>query len=357
MTGHPPATAAALRPFEFTGSGRGYFRVWIVNVVLTILTLGVFSAWAKVRRLQYFHRHTRLAGAGFDFHGPARAILRGRAIALVLLAAYTAAGWASPALAVTVFILIALVLPWLLARSFRFRLRHTNYRGLRFRFDGSVGQAYWVLLAMPAFSLLSLFAAAPATHQQIKKYQYDNAAYGRTPFRCRVPMSEFYVTYFAAGGLALALGIGLAVTAVLVRRTVEAAGWPITVEGSVTPSGFALLGLLVLAYLVAVEAVRSLVAAHVQNILFTDTQLDGVVFLSDVSPIRLFAIRFTNLLAMTATLGLFRPFAQVRVARYLASCVQVGGLLSPDVYQADDAPDASPLGEETAEMFDFDIGF
>jgi uncharacterized membrane protein YjgN (DUF898 family) len=210
---------------------------------------------------------------------------------------------------------------------------------------------------MPAFSLLSLFAAAPATHQQIKKYQYDNAAYGRTPFRCRVPMSEFYVTYFAAGGLALALGIGLAVTAVLVRRTVEAAGWPITVEGSVTPSGFALLGLLVLAYLVAVEAVRSLVAAHVQNILFTDTQLDGVVFLSDVSPIRLFAIRFTNLLAMTATLGLFRPFAQVRVARYLASCVQVGGLLSPDVYQADDAPDASPLGEETAEMFDFDIGF
>lgn len=56
-------------PLHFTGSGGEYFHIWIVNLLLTILTLGVYSAWAKVRRLQYFCRNTRLAGASFDYHG------------------------------------------------------------------------------------------------------------------------------------------------------------------------------------------------------------------------------------------------------------------------------------------------
>jgi uncharacterized membrane protein YjgN (DUF898 family) len=47
---------------HFTGSGAGYFGIWIVNLLLTIVTLGIYSAWAKVRRLQYFYRHTEVAG-------------------------------------------------------------------------------------------------------------------------------------------------------------------------------------------------------------------------------------------------------------------------------------------------------
>ena len=64
--------------FEFTGKGWEYFRIWIVNLLLTILTLGVYSAWAKVRRLQYFYRNTRLDGASFEYHGTPIAILKGR---------------------------------------------------------------------------------------------------------------------------------------------------------------------------------------------------------------------------------------------------------------------------------------
>ena len=53
----------------FTGSGQEYFRIWIVNLMLTVATLGIYSAWAKVRRLQYFDRNTQLGGAVFDFRG------------------------------------------------------------------------------------------------------------------------------------------------------------------------------------------------------------------------------------------------------------------------------------------------
>ncbi len=75
--------AGAPEQLRFTGSGAEYFGIWIVNLLLTIVTLGIYSAWAKVRRLQYFYRHTEVAGSSFDFHGSPTRILIGRVIALV----------------------------------------------------------------------------------------------------------------------------------------------------------------------------------------------------------------------------------------------------------------------------------
>ena len=69
--------------FAFTGSGSEYFRIWIVNLILSVVTLGIYSAWAKVRRLEYFYRHTRVAGASFDYHGRPLAILKGRIVAVL----------------------------------------------------------------------------------------------------------------------------------------------------------------------------------------------------------------------------------------------------------------------------------
>jgi len=38
-------------PFEFLGTGSEYFKIWLVNIILSILTLGIYSAWAKVRSM------------------------------------------------------------------------------------------------------------------------------------------------------------------------------------------------------------------------------------------------------------------------------------------------------------------
>ncbi|HAG47009.1 MAG TPA: DUF898 domain-containing protein, partial [Gammaproteobacteria bacterium] len=67
-------------PVEFTGSGGEYFRIWIVNLVLTILTLGIYSAWAKVRTKRYFYRNTIIGGSPFEYHARPIQILKGRAI-------------------------------------------------------------------------------------------------------------------------------------------------------------------------------------------------------------------------------------------------------------------------------------
>ncbi|MBQ5946610.1 DUF898 family protein [Massilia sp. ST3] len=109
----------------FTGSGQEYFRIWVVNLLLSLVTLGIYSAWAKVRRLQYFDRNTRLAGACFDFRGDPKAVLRGRLLALVLLAGYHYAFGFSVAFGVVVVGAILAALPYLMRGALRFRLANT----------------------------------------------------------------------------------------------------------------------------------------------------------------------------------------------------------------------------------------
>src|SRR6202162_2708353 len=82
------SSARAPEPLHFTGSGTEYFGIWIVNMLLTIVTLGIYSAWAKVRRLQYFFRHTEVAGSSLDFHRSSTNHLVRRVIALVKFIAY-----------------------------------------------------------------------------------------------------------------------------------------------------------------------------------------------------------------------------------------------------------------------------
>ena len=109
--------------------------------------------------------------------------------------------------------LLAAVLPWLLNRSLRFRLHNSSYRGLRFRFLGATRTAYWVFLALPVLTVLTLFGASPFWHHRLKQYQHGNAAYGRSHFRYGASLYDFYRTYFGAAGLFVVVVFVVGVTA------------------------------------------------------------------------------------------------------------------------------------------------
>ena len=343
-------------PVSFTGTGAEYFKIWIVNLALTIVTLGIYSAWAKVRRLQYFYRHTRLAGAGFDYHGDPIAILKGRIVGLVLFGLYSVIGYVNIWVAVGIVIGLALVMPWLLNRSLRFRFHNSSYRGLRFRFYGTTREAYWIFLAWPIFTGLSFFTLGPLWHHRLKRYQFSNAAYGRSRFSFNADAGEFYITYilavFTFFGLIVLLVAGLVGTGVLVAL----AGGPIE-EDRV---GLGVILFMITAgtlYAAVILAAQSITMSRIHNTCWNAARTDLHRFESRMAAWRLFAIQYTNLLATVATLGLFRPFAQVRLARYYTSTLTVLGSASFEAYAAVDGDDVAAVGEETADLFDFDIAF
>lgn len=344
-----------VEPFAFTGSGSEYFRIWIVNLVLSIVTLGIYSAWAKVRRVQYFYRHTRVAGSSLQYLGKPGAILKGRIVAAVLFGIYYTAGQASPLFGLAAFGLLALVLPWLLMRSFRFRLHNTSYRGIRFAFRGSARSAYWVFLALPVFSLPTLFALIPFTHQRIKRYQIGESSFGDTPFVFRSKASEFYIAYVAAGFLMFALIVVPIIFVSIARAIGESGDNPL--DPAVSFWNTVALMTFITAYATALMAFQAVLTTRIQNDIWSNTMLGAHGFMCSLRTMPLFRVLLSNLVLTVVTFGLFRPFAQIRLASYVLgelSLVPAGPL---EELSAGEDQDHDAFGEEAAEMFDFDIAF
>lgn len=335
--------------FEFTGKGSEYFRIWIVNLLLTILTLGIYSAWAKVRRMQYFYRNTRLADASFDYHGTPKAILKGRFIALALLIAYNAAFQFNPILGLVVGLLLAGMMPWLLMRSLRFKLYNSSYRGLRFGFAGKTRSAYSAFLGYPVLAGLTAYLLAPLAHHRIKQYQFENSRFGNASFRFGATAKGFYLLYLSALAVMLGILLLLPVMAML-------SGTGIGLQSLIT--GFAAAGpFLILVMVASLLIVSSLFSAYMQNLVWGNTDLGTHRFFSYVSARRLLWIRVTNFIGVVLTLGLYMPFATIRMLRFKLESMglTVSGDLSDFVSGQQQL--ATAAGEETAEMFDVDISF
>jgi len=108
-----PAPPLPRSPVRFSGTGGEYFRIWVVNLLLTLITFGVYSAWAKVRKTRYFYQNTRVDGHAFDYHGAPLAILRGRVLALVLLVAYSWSFDISRTVGLATIATLCIAGPWL----------------------------------------------------------------------------------------------------------------------------------------------------------------------------------------------------------------------------------------------------
>jgi uncharacterized membrane protein YjgN (DUF898 family) len=351
----PPALAERL---TFTGDGAEYFKIWIVNVLLSIVTLGLYSPWAKVRRLQYFYRNTRLAEASFDYHGDPIAILKGRLIAAAMFFTYTIAGTLNPLLAAVAFLAIAGVMPWFISRSLRFRMHNSSYRGIRFGFHGETSTAYWVFLGLPVLMVMSLFTLFPFWQQRMKDYQYSNASYGQVRATMAAPVREFYVTYLA-GMAIMVVVIGLAGGAVAVASVLLAAtsgGGPIEEPEAmlIVLPAFALAGFI---YLVGITATQAFLGSRLRNLVWDNMFLGSYRFTSDMATWPFMLLVVTNLFATIFTLGLFWPFAQVRLAKYLTTTLGVHGPATFAEFQATAGGEEQAVGEEVSEFFDFDIGF
>ena len=119
-------------PLEFTGSGGEYFRVWIVNVLLSIVTLGFYTPCSRKRTAQYFYSHTLVAGSPLEFTAQQRRMVMGFVLLVMITLAYNIAARTGQDTTVGLFLLGGAVLaPFIWASAMRFRLGATRWRGLR----------------------------------------------------------------------------------------------------------------------------------------------------------------------------------------------------------------------------------
>ena len=338
---HTAPTPSGPLPFSFTGSGSEYFRIWIVNLLLTIVTLGIYSAWAKVRRLQYVYRNTQLNGSPFDYHGSPIAILKGRGIIVGVIALASLLELVNPFLKVVVFILLGFATPYLVVRSLKFRLRNTSYRSLRFKFSGQTRDAFTLFLGWPILVAFTLYLTFPIWQRKQKEFQVNNSQYGQIGFAFNATNGDFYGVYLKMLFLSL-LTAGLA--------------------GAIASFSFSILhsaviGVLAIsaAYFFLLLVMRPFYLARMQNLVWNNTQLGPHQFSSAARVKPLVGIVLVNTLLTILTLGLYYPFAYMRMLKYRVSAVSLQPMGSLETFIGEQQADSSALGEEAADWFDFDI--
>jgi len=361
----PPPPAIVRNEFEFTGDWREYFGIWIVNVALTIVTLGVYSAWAKVRRQRWFYGHTRIAGSAFDYHARPLQILVGRIIVLVLIGAYNLAVNVYPLAGGLIGLALFAALPWFIARGLRFNARVTSWRNLRFDFTGTYWGAWpgFILWPIAAYSTAGLLA--PFASQSGWSYMLGHARFAGRPVACDPDIGQLY-RQLGPAALLLAVG-GVAAIALIAAMAVLASGslGDLLAGAGDDPdsTGSALLVAAIVYFALVpfliVFALAGLVyRAGVRNVVFNATVLDGRHMLhSTIRRRRYLFIAVTNLVATLASLGLARPWAAVRMARYLAASTSLWTAGTLDAYVAP-AEEAGPAAAaEYLDVEGFDFGF
>jgi uncharacterized membrane protein YjgN (DUF898 family) len=355
----PEPPARIKLPFEFRGSGAEYFRIWIVNLLLTILTLGIYSAWAKVRRLRYFYGNTVLDGNTFDYHGKPLAILKGRLVVFVAYVAFLVTAQLYPVAVLVVFIPLAFLgVPWIIMRSRMFQLRMTSYRNLRFNFLGTYGGAMAAFVGWYFLTIITVFTLYPVWVRKRVEYSLDNAAYGDQAFSFLTKVGKYYkfcLITFALSMVGYIAFIFQFFKLPGVRELFYPGAPPPNMLDMVVgagPVGWAMILIAVVAGL----GIAGYYKASFANAAFGGVQAGSQYGRSFLRAWPLIGIYISNLLALIVTLGLFYPWAKVRQYRYHLRNTLIdsdGGLAA---FTASSSSVIDAVGQEAGDFFNVDFG-
>lgn len=381
-------------PVKFHGKAGEFFSIWIVNILLSIVTLGIYSAWAKVRTKRYFYGNTEINGDSFEYHAKPTQILKGRLVAFFCVLIWSFANGFAPAFALFLMLAFYLLLPMLIHSNTRFDASVTSYKNVRFSFAGTLGSAYSVMLGRGLAAFCSIFvlivvtsilwSASPIVGVLcsvltfvaviwlqawvmcgISNYIANGYRYADQIFCTELDTKVFFKTYLL-GGLITASGIAICMlllylTGVVSSDLFASGGFDSFGSRAGTLIAFiALYGAFLLSGLIGM----AFVVSRIRNYTFSQLATFGEIqneqvsyrFSSTLSTAGYVKLVATNFVLQVCTLGLARPWVMVRTQHYLANNTYVlGDLDKLDVFDKSTF-DQSAVGDEIAEAFSVEIG-
>ena len=355
----------------FTGRTADYWRIWTVNLTLNVLTLGLYSPWAKLRKMRWFASHTEMLGDRFDFQADPLRLLLGRLVALVLFVLYghvfQFSKWAGVSFAVAMLV----ISPVLFASAQRFKLRASSWRGIQFDFHVSTKACYagctpilmiwlvpWAVLHTVPLGgwtwavFLLPWLALPWAHARRKAMQHRRSSFLGRSFQFDTVTESFYFNYLFLIGLALGVALVLGVAVSLLK------GW-----AGIGNNVHILIGMVLVA-LVFYMLTWPLFAARQQKLVWDNTRWGDVQFVCDIrtkDALRL-VIRHGPLVLLSA--GLWWPVAAVAWARLRVQAIALTSerdleevVQRPLLGEPPASNSKTATGDAAADMFGLDLGW
>ena len=326
---------------EFRGKATEYFGIWISNLILSICTLGIYGAWAKVRRMKYFLNNTSMNRTSFSYHATGKQLLVGRLISYAVIILYSITSAYFLLASVVVVLLFVFLLPWLINKSMNFNARMTSWRNVRFNWHGTYWKTFFIFVIGPLLSIVSVGILLPFVSKYYYQYYAQGHSFGTTRFDADSKLSKYFSAF-----LLVILVPGIIAFIAIYQKSVELVSG-ISFEG-VEP--------LYLLLILAVFALLWIYQTVCRNILVrTITLGEAVSFDSKLNPLVFLWISLSNFLLVIISVGLLAPWAAVRRYRYLANKTLYRIEPAAKEFLDEELEKMSSFGEEFAELEGIEI--
>ena len=369
-----------MEALRFNGSGSEYFKIWIVNILLTIITLGLYYPWAKVRTRRYFYGNTTLSNRNFEYHATGKQLFVGFLIAMIFFIIYSFLGQVNPPLALSFLMIFLVALPWLIWRSLMFNMKVTSFSNVHFSFKGTLGRSYMIFLGYPLLffifiSLIGMIVSImiPSLGRSsfmpivaillgmgiftgylfliafLKKnsteYLMNGSRYGQGKFLTKVETKQFVILLLKSIGLSI---VPVAIVSFFAQFMIH--------SSLLSNAEFTFI----LIYFIMIFMMMFVMAFYVireREYVYKNTIFDDKISFSSTLKARSLAwVMLSNFFLIVVTLGFAFPWAKVRVAKLMLANTLVETDNGFDEYLSQKEAEQSALGEQIGDAFDVDVG-
>jgi len=378
-----------MKAFNFTGNGWEYFRIWIVNILLTVITFGLYYPWAKVRNYRYFYANSQFSDASFDYHATGKQLFIGYLIALVLFFIYQLLNRLVPMASIPMLVIFFLAIPWIIWRSTKFGMRMTSYANVRFSFEGELSQSYINFFVYPIIAILTfavpfiifsmsnsaLFGSTSAVilwpitlymygfiKQKNNSYLINGSRYGQGEFKTQLDTRTFMMIMLKTMGIALA---GVVVLMLFIILILFIYNVPLDINASNIVNFYTrvvkviILPIYPLLLVFYVFIIAYLIVKE-REYVYANTILDKKISFSSTLKVKNLAwVMISNFLIVIFTLGFGFPWTKVRMARLMLEHTLIDAPQGFDAYIEQQQEKSSALADQIGDVFDIetDIAF
>ncbi len=336
------------------------FVLFIINLLLSILTLGIYRFWGKTRIRKYLWSHMSFRGEPFEYAGTGLELFIGFLVAFLIFGPpfvgfyvwitldppsdFEQIGYVYLAASLLGFIALYFIHVAVFA-AYRYRVSRTLWHGIRGTVSGSAWAYGFLGFGLGMLNGLSLFWTKPWADTVLIRYRLGKTTVGSEPVRCELQAGPLYGSFAIAWvSTAIASVVIIGGLIALIMEGLRSGRRPDL--GLLIVTGILLYLLVPLVWLVTINWYR---AAFTRNTA-SATRFQGLAFAFPVRGWALLKFNFANFFIILFSLGLLVPLVVLRYARFVQRYLVISGPI--DYVQLRQSSDRGPrLGEGMAEFF------
>ena len=200
---HPPHNEEAPPKFIYSGEGGEFFKLNLVNILLTLCTLGVYAFWAKAKVRQFHWGHTQFMEEPFEYHATGKELFVGFLKGMLILIPFILIVWLlvkfleMPGIEfLFLYLFMFISIPFQVHSKWKFQSARTSWRNVRFKFTGKLGECYKLHIKGLLLTTITFGFYYPWFKAALERYLAGKASYGTAKFEYHGKGDELMVIYF-----------------------------------------------------------------------------------------------------------------------------------------------------------------